>query len=169
MMKKIFIIFQMTLVLLWADKTYTHEELIVIKDTVYEAVSKKPANGQLQIYFTHGSMKTEVTFKNGKSSGIEKKFYPSGQLASAIVFYNGKENGVAKKYFESGILRFETSFKNGLKEGPSKEYYQNGTLKSEIRFKNGEAVEGYKIMENGKKKDVPKDLLRWIQPNTGVF
>lgn len=168
-MKKIFLIIPMTLALLFAGKIYTVEELQVIKETVYEIASGKPAEGLLKIYFDHGELKTEVMFKNGKSSGIEKKFYPSGLLASAVPFQDGKENGVAKMYFESGGLRFVTPFRNGLKEGVSKEYYPDGKLKSEILFTQGEAVEGHKYLENGTKKSVPKDLLKWIQPNTGLF
>jgi len=168
-MKKVFFIIPMTVVVLFAGKIYTVEELEVRNDTVYEAISKKPAEGLLKIYFDHGELKTEVTFKNGKSSGIEKKFYPSGLLASSVPFHEGKENGVAKLYFESGALRFATPFRNGLKEGISKEYYPDGKLKSEIHFTQGEPTEGYKYLENGTRKSVPKELLKWIQPNTGLF
>ena len=168
-MKKIFLIIQITLALLLADKTYSVAELEVREETVYEVESGKPADGLLKIYFDHGEIKTEVPLKNGKSSGIEKKFFPTGLLASAVPFHDGKENGVAKKYFESGGVQFETPFENGLKEGVSKEYYPDGNLKSEIRFEKGEAVEGHKYLENGTKKSVPKDLLKWIQPNKGLF
>lgn len=168
-MKKILFILPLTFVLLFAEKTYMLEELEVLEERVHEVASQKPADGLLKIYFEHGELKTEVHYKDGWSEGIEKKFYPTGLLASAVPFIHGIENGVAKKYYETGGLRFVTLFEDGLKEGLSKEYYPEGHIKSEILFKKGEAIEGYKYLENGTKKSVPKELLKWIQPNSGLF
>jgi antitoxin component YwqK of YwqJK toxin-antitoxin module len=168
-MKKVLLLLPLTFALLLAEKIYSIAELEVIEERVYELNSKRPADGLLKVYFEHGELKTEVHFKAGVSDGLEKKFYPTGLLASAVPFVHGKEHGVAKKYYETGGLRFVTIFEDGLKEGISKEYYPEGDMKSEILFKKGEAVEGYKYLENGTKTNVPEELLKWIQPNTGLF
>ncbi len=168
-MKKLLLILPLTFVLLFAEKIYSITELEVLEERVHEVASQKAADGLLKIYFEHGELKTEVHFKDGWSEGIEKKFYPTGLLASAVPFVHGKEHGVAKKYYETGGLRFVTIFEDGLKEGVSKEYYPEGHMKSEIRFEKGEAVEGHKYLENGTKKNIPKELLKWIQPNSGLF
>jgi len=152
-----------------AEKSYEVQELKVVEDVVYEITSNRPADGLLKIYFKDGTLKTEVHLKEGKSSGVEKKFYPNGLLASTVPFLDGKEHGTAKRYFQDGGLQFVTAFSHGKKEGSSKEFYPDGSVKSEILFKKGEAVSGYKFLEDGTKKSVPKELLKWIQPNTGLF
>ena len=168
-MIKVLIILQLFLTLLLAEKIYVIEALVVKDEIVFEADSNKHANGLLRVYYKDGSIKTEVPLRNGRSSGLEKKYYRSGTLATAIMFHHGKENGMAIKYYPTGLPEYETNFKHGYEEGSSKAYYPDGKLKSEIFFKHGEAMQGYKIMENGRKITIPKNLLKWIQPNTGVY
>lgn len=167
--KRLLSLLLMTLTLSAAERIYDVKELVVVEDIVYEIATKKAANGLLEIYFDHGGLKTQVLLKDGRSSGMEKKFYPNGQIASAVPFLDGKEHGIAKRYFGSGGLQIVASFDHGLKEGITKAYYRDGTLKSEIRYEKGGAVEGVKYLEDGSKKEVPKELLRWIQPDTGLF
>ena len=97
-------------------------------------------------------------YTNGKLNGVRKVFYKSGEIAEETTYKNGVKDGFYKSYAENGVILEESNYKNGEYDG--KAIYRSATdqIASEGVFKNGKKVGMWKILENGKLKDVNMNL-----------
>ncbi len=87
-------------------------------------------------FIDEGIKVAEVSYENGKKTGLMKLYYPNGKRKSEISFINGIEHGYRKDYFENGSLKFKISMENGLAQGKGHEYYKDETLKAQISWKD---------------------------------
>lgn len=89
---------------------------------------RKP-DGPRKEYYASGQIKSEVSHKNGKLTGICKWYLENGQLQSEEIYVNGQREGLCKWYYENGQLKSEEIWRNGVVES-AKEYDESGALKS---------------------------------------
>ncbi|MEW5677318.1 hypothetical protein ABGT15_13465 [Flavobacterium enshiense] len=101
---------------------------------------------------------TEEKYVKGKLQGIRKVFYNSDKIAEETNYANGKKEGLYKKYAENGIVLEEATYKNDQYEGKATFKTADGKLASEGVFKNGKKVGMWKMLENGKLKNVNMNL-----------
>ncbi len=102
---------------------------------------------------------TESVQENVK---VKKSFYEDGTVRSELSFKDGKKNGVGITYYQNGEVRSEFNYVDGKKEGKNKNYYQEGGLSSDVNYSNdkkhGSYIKYYKTgvtyvdcyYENGK-------------------
>lgn len=68
-------------------------------------------------------MQAEMTIKEGKKEGSQKRYYENGQIHTEEYFIADKLDGIYKGFHKNGILQTEITYKNGKKEGFSRIYY----------------------------------------------
>jgi len=107
-----------------------------------------------------GKLEIEADYKNGKTEGSVKKYYPNGKLESEQRYKNDLREGLTKLYYEDGSLKAEKFYKNGKLQGINRIYYPNGKLQTEANFKDDmldgnfkEYDETGKLIEQGTYKD----------------
>jgi antitoxin component YwqK of YwqJK toxin-antitoxin module len=47
-------------------------------------------------------MESEVSYRDGKRNGVERKWYENGQIASQRYFLDNKPTGLARGWLENG-------------------------------------------------------------------
>ena len=117
-------------------------------------------------YYTDGTIKQEITYKENKPDGYAKFYYPSGTVSEEGIWKGnkwvgeykyyypngkpsyewkyseqGKRTGVQKYYHENGNIMIEGEWNEGKESGPIKEYDENGKLVAEKSFNNGQLDE----------------------------
>ena len=95
-------------------------------------------NGSGELTNKNG-MKTIGEFKDGKSNGFAKKYYPNGSLLYKGKWKDGRPNGFGKTYRQNGSLLYEGYFKDAKPDGLGKEYQKNGKIRYEGYFKDGKS------------------------------
>jgi antitoxin component YwqK of YwqJK toxin-antitoxin module len=108
--------------------------------------------GEGKGYYQNGNLNWLVTYKDGKLF-TDKSFTESGQVLAELTYKDEKKSGIERRYFDGGNLSWENWFKDG-KRTLSKQYYQGGNLAKEIHFSNGKAVKGYQYTYEGEKSDL---------------
>ena len=100
--------------------------------------------------YSSGELKSKVTVKNGKRTGVSKGYYKDGTLKYEVNFKNDKREGLAKDYFKNGKLKSEQNYKAGLLNGVAKKYHKNGKLKSKFTFEDDLPLSGTAYSKDGK-------------------
>ena len=54
-------------------------------------------------HYKNGTIKSEVSLKDGKREGLEKTYYENGKLQTKVSYKNGKENGIKQFYKKDDI------------------------------------------------------------------
>lgn len=136
-------------------------------------------------FYEDGTVKSAITYKNGKKNGVEHAYYPDGAtLRYAKNYEHGKLHGLQQTYSKDAILIQEESYTKGQLDGRSRyyrdgllykvieynhgkldgtyrEFYPTGATKLEIRWDRGRAIEGYIYDEIGRRSAMsPKELYR---------
>jgi len=108
------------------------------------------ASGVYKRYF-NGALIEIGYFKEGKKTGVWKKYRSNGKLQSDETYKRGKRNGKSKSYYENGRLESISNYKKGLLKGIYKTYYESGKIKSIAKYKKGKknGVRKY-YRENGR-------------------
>ena len=108
------------------------------------------------IYYHEDSpaIMTEELYLNGKLNGIRKVFYKNGKLAEESEYKADIRFGFYKSYAENGIILEESTYAFGQYEGEA--IYRNveNKISGQGFYKNGKKVGIWKLMEDGKLKDV---------------
>ncbi len=86
----------------------------------------EPYQGRCQIYSVDGDLWEDANFKNGRLSGVRKKYY------------------------EDGHLEFEERYRKGKRHGEVKTYYKNGTLKGLYQYRKGELISSQEYDQDGR-------------------
>jgi hypothetical protein len=60
-----------------------------------------------------GKLEIESTYKNGKSEGLLKEYYPSGKLQVEVNFKDNEADGIFREYDETGKIINQETYKNG--------------------------------------------------------
>ena len=143
-MKKIKVLFMLIFILLFASCGKPKE--VNMKDTeirdgiTYIKGKNKVFTGIVKSYYDNGSLREEVTLKDGKQDGISKTYYDNGNLEYIGLHKNGKLDGIFKSYYPNGKVENERYYKNGVPDGISKNYNENGKFLSEHHYKNGKMI-----------------------------
>ncbi len=95
-------------------------------------------NFRCEGYFVDGSMRNNLTYKEGLPHGIASYFYPGGQLKRTVTYDNGVQHGVWTEYHENGKVKIQTGYENDINEGYYRSYYSNGMVQNEGWVKNNE-------------------------------
>jgi antitoxin component YwqK of YwqJK toxin-antitoxin module len=94
-------------------------------------------SGILRRYYKNGKLLAETWYIDDMRNGVEKAYYESGKLEEETTFMNDLRNGVCKMYYENGNIQSATPYSENKMNGMEKEYYENGNLKSEDPFSDG--------------------------------
>lgn len=80
------------------------------------------------------SVKSEITWVDGKREGPAKTYHPNGQVKQEASFINDHKEGPYKEFYEDGKTKIETSYRRGFLNGLYKEFHPNGNLKLETYY-----------------------------------
>ncbi len=135
-------------------------------------------------YYPDGTIKSAVTYKDGKKNGVEHAFYEDGAtLKYAKTYAHGRLHGLQQeysqdalliqeesyrqgrldgrsRYYQNGLLVSEADYQNGIPEGEYTEFYPSGMRKLEIFWSRGKAIEGYQYTEGGSKRPLSSETLK---------
>ncbi|MBL6449889.1 toxin-antitoxin system YwqK family antitoxin [Fulvivirga sp. 29W222] len=125
---------------------------------------KRKKDGLVKQYRSDGSLKTEITFKNGKKNGSAKSYYKNGKLRQQISYVNNVKHGEATTYYENGKPYQITLYENGKIHGIRKKYRMDGRVSAEVPYNKGVACKGLKeyLLNGDIKKKYPKIVIREI-------
>jgi antitoxin component YwqK of YwqJK toxin-antitoxin module len=88
-------------------------------------------------YYEDGTLKGEISYKDGEKNGMTKWYHQNGQLSSEVNLTDGIPNGILKQFHENGQLGLEGKLIDNKKEGLWRWYYKNGKLKEETNYSQG--------------------------------
>ena len=151
--------------------------LLIFFVTLVSAETKKS-------YYPDGTIKSAITYKNGKKNGAEHIYYPDGAtLQYSRNYVYGKLHGLQQvysrnamliqeesyshgrldgrsRYYKNGLLLREVDYRNGLLDGTYREFFPSGLVKLQIIWRNGRAIEGYTYDETGGRKSISSKVLK---------
>lgn len=115
-----------------------------------ESINRTDRNGFKQgswkIFYDNGFVKEEVTYRNGKKNGFEKKYDISGSLISVVKYEDDilvenaeeiKEYVILYDYYPSGRIKISGSYYNDKPDGIRREYNEEGAIIKGYIFNNG--------------------------------
>ena len=103
---------------------------------------------QYKEYFPTGSVSSEISFKDGKASGRETKYYLNEVLGTDLISKNGYVDGYYKLFHSNGIPKEIGQTSEGNYVGPWKTYYSTNTVESEFNYSDTGKVDGeYKFYD----------------------
>ncbi|UII22000.1 toxin-antitoxin system YwqK family antitoxin [Fulvivirga ligni] len=125
---------------------------------------KRPENGEMKQYRADGSVKTLITYKNGKKNGVSKNFYENGKVRQQVEYVDNIKHGTAITYYESGKKFQVTPYVDGKITGVREKYRMNGALTTEAPYKEDKPCSGLKeyLKDGALKKKYPKIMVREI-------
>jgi len=123
----------------------------IAKD-VKEEEPEDTSDGSHKFFYPNGTVKKEVTYKNGKMDGVYRTYYEDGTLHLEKYFKDGLLHGVFKAYDEFGTPYFEITYQDGIKHGIENGYYKNGVMEYQEVYQNGTRVSRKTFDESGELK-----------------
>lgn len=129
-----------------------------VKNGVVYNIDEKPINGVYKTYYGNGSIKMEMSAKNGIPNGEGRFYDENGNLQYSGNFEAGKINGKLYQYYEDGTIHNELNYTNGNQEGPQILYDNKGQISAEITYSNNKPTSGYVIIE-GEKIELDNDEI----------
>jgi len=106
--------------------------------------SVQPPEETMKEYYEDGTLRMEVSVKDGKKHGSARSFYPDGKVKTTLTFFNNEIQGPVKKFYKNGLLHEESFFENGKRNGKTIIYDTEGKLYAEYDYKDGRiASESY--------------------------
>ena len=79
----------------------------------YAVNDEKPYSGRVVDFFGNRQKAKEITFKNGKQSGLSTTWHENGQKALEVTYKNGEREDLATEWDEDGQKKEEVTYKNG--------------------------------------------------------
>ena len=127
-------------------------------------------NGELVLHQTfnqEGNPLNDLTFNNGKKTGVEVGFRENDQLWWRGNYKNNKRDGLWEWFYNNGQLWEKRNYKNELLEGPYEYFYENGKLMTRGNYKDGKQegfwelyYENGQLQSRGNYKNGKRDGLR---------
>ena len=122
--------------------------------------------GKFIDYYYSGRIQGEGFLKDGKLSGLRKKYFQNGKVSLERNYVSSIPNGLDKEYFEDGSLKQKGEFVNGKEDGVWEMYFPNGKLKQQTNFQNGKMIDESKTYySNGKIARTEKIINDKILPD----
>jgi len=109
-------------------------------------------SGIVRAYHPNGTLESEVSYKDGQYHGVYKTYYADGRLHNERYYKNGKLDGVFKAWDEDGSLFFEIHYRGNKQHGPDKIFYRSGMLEFEDTYVDGKRIQRKTYDEGGKLK-----------------
>lgn len=78
----------------------------------------------------------EVSYLDGRQTGIAREWYPDGTLKSEEHYVNGSKHGICQEWFKNGQLKTEAFYEFSIR------------VKEKIWNEKGELVQEFEISEN---------------------
>jgi hypothetical protein len=100
------------------------------------------ADGEHSFYDKDGNLQYIVEYRNKKTNGRVRQFYPDGKLYMDAVYKDGFRNGKCTYFFKNGKPFTVSNYENGNKEGIETKYYQDGKLLSVNTYKKNNVLPG---------------------------
>lgn len=121
-------------------------------------------DGVVKQYRPDGSIKTEITFKDGVKNGPAKSYYKNGKLRQEINYVNNVKDGPVVTYYENGKKYQVTPYANGQIEGKRLKYRMDGKLMAEVPYHNGNPCAGLKeyLTDGSPKTKYPEIVVKEI-------
>ncbi len=130
-------------------------------------INRKDGNGRKQgrwyTFYERGSLKSEVTYKDGKMNGYLKEYAENGDLLKISKFADDviqpeaeeiQKLEVQNEYYPDGKVKISALFRNGVPEGIKREYDTNGNVEKAYLYKNG-LITGEGIVKEDGNRDGP--------------
>ena len=111
---------------------------------------EKRTDGLHQLRYEDGSLKLEVSYKDGLYDGVYRTYYEGGRLHQEKIYKAGRLDGPFLAYDENGILYFEINYANDKQHGPDKIYNKNGVLQFCDIYEHGVRVNRRTYDERGR-------------------
>jgi antitoxin component YwqK of YwqJK toxin-antitoxin module len=146
-----------------ADGKSLSDQFLLKAGILFETSSVSPYSGQLEVYFSEGSLNRIASFKDGYLDGPWRGFHEeSGELKGQGLYQNGQLHGQFSWFDEAGRLKGEgfyidgkltgkfvgydaraeivrkEMFVDGIKQGEYTLYHDNGVKKEQGTYENGE-------------------------------
>ena len=106
-------------------------------------------DGTYKSYFADGTKKKEVSYKDGKLSGVCNTWFINGRLNEELHYEDGKLNGPDNEYYETGKIKEKSFYKNGKLDGLDQKFDNDGILTDKLSFSNGKLEEINKYTPSG--------------------
>lgn len=155
---------------LWHFDNYVNETEVKIANGFYRDSLLKIPQGFFQYFSDDGKILSEGAYKNGKETGLWKRWDKEGNLIDSIFYNNGNiSEEYSWSYYQGNLRQFaytnnktkerrsveyhdgkllrESSFED--KDGEMKEYYQNGQVSVYQKFVKNKIVETKNYDEDG--------------------
>tara|TARA_Y100000589_G_scaffold317298_1_gene343082 strand:+ start:10460 stop:13810 length:3351 start_codon:yes stop_codon:yes gene_type:complete len=97
--------------------------------------------GEWKYYDKYGNLEEVSNYKEGKTDGEVKVFYPGGQLYKSIQYKDGLRDGYHTEYFINGKLKAQAYYEKGKIEGEVIKYFINGKI-SEKNYYHRDLAQG---------------------------
>lgn len=107
-------------------------------------------DGVYKDYHENGTIKSEISYKDGLYHGPFKEYYENGVLWQEGIYKEGQPKGIQKTYFESGNLQVEMDWTD-WDDRMTKTYYENGQLQSEVHIEEGKLISKKEYDKDGKR------------------
>ncbi|MEQ8555375.1 MAG: hypothetical protein RIC06_12470 [Cyclobacteriaceae bacterium] len=112
-----------------------------------EASIRQKKDGLIKTYDDYGHLQSEINYRGGIKHGKSLLYHDgSDQVMLEMTYREGKRSGIARKFYENGKIYAETPYEDDEVNGIVKLYYRNGHLKAEIPYhqsKNGLGLKEY--------------------------
>lgn len=134
-------------------------------------------HGRYREYYPNGSLKVEVSYRNGEQDGIFQEWYIDGSMKKQSHYLNGVLNGLLISWGEDGDKNQEINYVDGELKGEYKTWDRRGRIVKDGVYKNSEfhgrkysysfmglEEEGYWVGDkpSGEHKHYEKEILRKI-------
>ena len=97
--------------------------------------------GSCILFNPEGLMDSMLSFRNGKSGGVHRGYYPDGSLKYEGNRKDGEIHGKYVKYYFGGQTEMTGQFKRGIYDGKWKYYDSNGNLSMEKKYIKGKLID----------------------------
>ena len=104
------------------------------KELLSFSVNRGKIDGQYIEYYTSGSKKNILNYKNGILDGSYTSYYDNEKLMEKSHYKNGLMEGKRILLWANGNVKEKNFLKKGAINGESEFYYSNGNLRKVISF-----------------------------------
>ena len=141
-----------------SDKVFTMEEIFRKDGVAYDKIYKKPVNGIVNIFHESGTLKKEISLKEGVRDGVSRSYNADGELTTEMFFKKERlisgsrpgGNGTRTNFDNFDIYHFNSSNPNSLESKEAEAVKKINTaskaierpkydsdLTNDVRFKKG--------------------------------
>lgn len=104
-------------------------------------------------YYSDGSVKSVINYKNGKENGPAVYYRRDGGKALEVMMKNGKKEGKLTRWFTNGVVEDISYYKNDSLHGAQTIYNMQGKPTLYIEYENGKKNGDYRSWH-------PQDMIK---------